>query len=202
MASATIVRKARLDDLDHCATALGEAFADYPWTRWCVDHADHIQRITALQRLSLEVLGFRYGLVWVGEESSQIISVAVWSDSGVEFDRSLFTTLADRSRPLHGDRLDAAIAAEQGSHPRPATNHLFLETMGTVPSHWRQGAGTAVLAPGLEVADQRGIWCALETSTEENVEFYRRSRFEVVDHRTVADGGPDVWAMQRPPRQL
>lgn len=195
----TTVRRAGPGDLARCAEVLGAAFADSPWTQWCVEATDHVERITALQRISLELLGLPFGLVWVAECEQQVVSVAAWSDSRVDIDRAVFTSLGDRSRPFHGDRLAAAYAAEQGSHPRPDTDHLFLETIGTAPTHWRRGFGVAVLTPGLAIADRRKIPCALETSTEGNVEFYRRIGFEIVDHRVIAGGGPDVWAMWRLP---
>jgi len=189
--------RARASDVDAAAELLGLAFADYPWTRWCVDADDHVGRITTLQRLSLEVLGLPFGLVWLAEEADELAAVAVWSDSRVSVDRSRFIELADQSRPLHGNRLQAAIEAETGGFDRPARPHLFLETMGTHPHRQRCGFGAAVLQPGLELANESALICALETSTEGNVAFYRSVGFEVVDHRIVAPGGPDVWTMWR-----
>lgn len=194
------VRRARAEDLDAAASLLGLAFADYPWTRWCVDGNDHVGRITELQRISLEVIGLPVGVVWLGEIDEDVVTVAAWSDSRVEVDRSLFIALADRSRPLHGDRLAPAIEAESGGFDRPTTSHLFLETMGTHPDHRRSGFGAAVLQPGLEQADSEGLVCGLETSTDGNVEFYRSVGFEVVAHRAVDQGGPDVWTMWRNPQ--
>lgn len=204
------VRRGGALDLDRAAELLGLAFADYPWTRWCVDGDDHVARITELQRISLEVVGLPLGLVWLGEIDDAITTVAVWSDSRARLDRSLFIELADRSRPLHGDRIDAAIHAESRGFRRPVSPHLFLETMGTHPDHWRSGFGAAVLQPGLERADGEGLVCGLETSTEGNVEFYRSVGFDVVDHRVVKPSvvarrgtevrGPDVWAMWRDPQ--
>lgn len=193
------VRQAGVSDLDRCAEVLGSAFADYPWTRWCVDGDDHVGRITALQRVSLEVVGFPLGMVWASSSANRMVSVAVWSDGRTAIDPETWVMLADRSRPLHGDRLGHAMAAEQGGHPRPNTHHLFLETMGTDPQRQREGHGSAVLRPGLDLADERGSVCALETSTIENVAFYQTVGFDVVDHRTVVGGGPNVWTMWRTP---
>ena len=184
------------------AQVLGLAFRDYPWTRWCVDSKDHVHRITELQSMSLELHGFPHGLIWVSELDDVCVSAAVWSDSRVAPDRETFQRLADRSRPLHGDRLSHAIAAESGSFPRPTESHLFLETMGTHPDHWRQGHGTRVLRPGLALADEQVLVSALETSTEGNVTFYESAGFEIIDHRIVAGGGPDVWTMWRNPQEI
>lgn len=198
-----IARRAVASDLDAAASLLGVAFADDPWTQWCVDADDHVGRITKLQRISLEVLGLPFGLVWLTELNAQPVSVAVWSDSSVVLDGSLFSELAHRSTPLHGNRLDAAVAAETAGFDRPTAPHLFVETMGTHPDHQRRGFGAAVLRPGLALADRSGLMCALETSTEGNVAFYQTVGFEVVHHRVVTDRtldqrGPDVWTMWRP----
>lgn len=194
-----MIRRAAIDDLGRVAEVLGLAFRDYPWTRWCVDNTDHIHRITELQRISLELLGFPHGLVWVSELDDVCVSAAVWSDSRVPLDRVIFRTLADRSRPLHGDRLSSAVAAETGGFPRPVEPHLFLETMGTHPDHRRHGHGARVLRPGLALADEQGLVSGLETSTDGNVSFYESVGFEIIDHRSVPGGGPDVWTMWRTP---
>lgn len=191
------VRRGAQADLPAVADVLGQAFADYPWTRWCVDADDHVRRITELQRISLDVLGLPFGLVWLGERNGKVISAAVWTDSRTDVDRSRFIELADRSRSLHGNRLHAAIDAEAEGFPRPPAPHLFLETMGTHPDHRRRGHGAAVLGPGLELADREDLMCGLETSTEGNVAFYQSVGFDVVHHRVVANGGPDVWTMWR-----
>ena len=197
------ISRASVDDVQRCAELLGAAFAEYPWTRWCVDADDHVHRITELQRNSLEILGLAHGLVWVVEEvDGKVLAVAVWTDSRAEIDRSLFIELADRSRPWHGNRLTAAVEAESGATDRPSTPHLFLETMGTHPDHQRCGYGSMALRPGLALADRSGLRCGLETSTTGNVEFYRTLGFEITAHRVVADGGPDVWTMWRRPRPI
>ncbi len=60
---------------------LGEAFAEYAWTRWTVDAVDHQSRITGLQRLTLEHVGLAFGEVWVTTCNGIIESVALWTDS-------------------------------------------------------------------------------------------------------------------------
>jgi hypothetical protein len=53
-------RAAAWDQLEAASLVLGEAFADYPWTRWTVDSSDHQGRVIALQRLALERLAMPY----------------------------------------------------------------------------------------------------------------------------------------------
>ncbi len=193
------IRRGRVDDLDSAAAALGAAFADDPWTGWSIDADDHVARITALQGIALELVGFAQDRVWLAEDDDMVIGVAVWSDSTDDVDPVLLTELADRSRPFHGDRLAAAIVAERDPGPRPDTRHRHLETTGVRPDHWRRGVGSAVLRPELDQADADGVMCSLETSTTGNTMFYRSLGFEIVHHRVVPGGGPDVWTMWRHP---
>lgn len=193
------IRRAGAGDLDAAAAVLGVAFTDDPWVRWCVDADDLIARITALQRLALEVIGLPHGRVWLAEVDEAPIGVAVWTDSITEIDRTLLSTLADRSRPFHGNRLHAAIVAEHNTWPKPDGRHLHLETIGTTPEYRRCGAGSSLLRPELEFADVHGAICSLETSTVENTLFYESLGFEIVHHRVVPGGGPDVWTMWRQP---
>ena len=177
---------------------LGEAFADYPWTRWTVDEDDHGARVTALQRLALEHYGFPFGQVWATLVDDEIRCVAVWMDSG-----SPATSRPDvtyETARLEGRRREASVAAETRVAPlRPPGRHLYLATIGTLPRHQRTGLASATLAPVLAHADDAHVLCYLETSSAPNVVFYERLGFDVVDHLRIEDDGPDVWAMARPP---
>jgi hypothetical protein len=73
------IRRGRSEDLKRSSGVLGEAFADYPWTRWTVDPDDHQARITRLQLLALENLGLAFGKVWLGSLEATTQSVAVWT---------------------------------------------------------------------------------------------------------------------------
>jgi GNAT superfamily N-acetyltransferase len=63
----------------------------------------------------------------------------------------------------------------------------------------RQGAGTALLAPVLERCDESGVPAYLETQKEENVPWYHRFGFAVLEELRVR-GAPPMWTMQRDPR--
>jgi hypothetical protein len=193
-------RRAVPSDLDRAAIVLGEAFADYEWTRWTVDPVDHQSRITDLQRLTLEHVGLAFGEVWVTTQNGVIESVAVWTDSAVST-RSVSDPAVDqRAAELEGSRHAASIAAErQLADWRPTQRHLYLGAVGTVPAMRGRGLATATLMPMLASADGDQIPTFLETSSTSNIEFYAALRFEVIDHRRLANGGPDVWAMLRPP---
>ena len=83
-------RRAGPNDLGRASEVLGEAFADYPWTRWTVDPDDHQARIIRLQLLALENLGLAFGEVWLSSLEHTIQSVAVWMDSAVLIPSSVY----------------------------------------------------------------------------------------------------------------
>ena len=70
--------------------------------------------------------------------------------------------------------------------------------LGSDPLFQRMGAGTAVLAPVLERCDAEGLPAYLETQKEENIAYYARHRFELVQKLDVPPC-PPVWTLLRNP---
>ena len=193
-------RRAGLDDLGRASEVLGEAFADYPWTRWTVDPDDHQARITRLQFLALENLGLAFGEVWLSSLDSTVQSVAVWMDSAVQVPSSAHHAMDAAVAQLEGSRHDASLAAaRQIEGWRPMQRHFTLAALATAPARQRQGLAARTLVPGLAAADRKGAGSFLETSSVSNLPFYSTFGFEVIGHRRLGGGGPDVWAMFRKP---
>jgi ribosomal protein S18 acetylase RimI-like enzyme len=194
------VRPGSLSDLDRASAVLGEAFADYPWTRWTVDPDDHLRRITQLQRIAMWLYGLPFGHVWVGLVDDVVQSAAVWMDSAIVVpsdDDQVRLITAE----LEGVRHEASVAAEREvAGWRPDERHFYLATVGTTPAMQGRGLASAVLLPLLRAADDESVCAFLETSSTSNVAFYSRLGFEIADHLQISDGGPDVWAMLRQPQ--
>jgi hypothetical protein len=194
-------RQAGPDDLRPASQVLGEAFADYPWTRWTVDPDDHRERITRLQHLALENLALAFGTVWLSCVDGTVQSVAAWMDSAVPVPASVHLGMASAVAQLEGTRHDASIAAALEIEDwRPTPRHFTLGVLGTTPAKQREGLGSRTLMPGLDAADREGAGSFLETSSRSNLSFYSNFGFEVIGHRRIRGGGPDVWAMYREAR--
>ncbi|WP_232719343.1 GNAT family N-acetyltransferase [Gordonia metallireducens] len=191
------IRPATPEDIDAAAETLGQAFADYPFTRHTVDARDHGARVEYLQRLYLAEIGMRCGRVWVSDD---LAAVAVWitpSSSGLD---EAFGDIAARVVDLYGDRATVAARADEATAGlRPAEPVWHLATVGVAPHSQGRGLGRAVLEPGLEAARTEGYAAYLETSSPENVTFYGRLGFEVTGKVSLPDDGPDVGAMVRVP---
>lgn len=83
---------------------------------------------------------------------------------------------------------------------RPAEPHVVLATLGTDPAHQGRGLAGTLLENQLSRLDDRGVMCALETSSEANVAFYQRFGFEVTaDLPDLGHGCPPTWVMVRRP---
>jgi len=93
----------------------------------------------------------------------------------------------------------AVEAMRAAAVPEP---HWYLAGIGVEPSLWRQGIGSALIAPGIEASTRDRVPCALLTNTEHNVAFYEHHGFEVVREGETPDGGPRAWMMRRKPDPL
>jgi GNAT superfamily N-acetyltransferase len=191
-------RRAGPEDLERASEVLGEAFADYPWTKWTVDPDNHQARITRLQFLALEHLGLAFGEVWLSTLEGTIQSVAVWMDSAVLVPSSVYRALDPAVAHLEGSRHEASRAAEREIEGwRPTQHHFTLAVLGTAPARQREGLGARTLVPGLSTADRQRAGSFLETSAESNLAFYSTFGFEIIGHKRIEGDGPDVWAMYR-----
>ncbi len=78
----------------------------------------------------------------------------------------------------------------------PPEPHWYLGALGVDPGLHGRGIGSALLADWLEGVDRDARLAYLETDRVENVGFYRRVGFEVVDETAIF--GARVWCMRRP----
>ena len=78
----------------------------------------------------------------------------------------------------------------------PAEGHWYLDGLATDPAFQRRGIGSALLTPVLQRCDEHGLPAYLETQKPENLPFYGRFGFRVLDEISVS-GSPTIWQMWR-----
>jgi GNAT superfamily N-acetyltransferase len=148
-----------------------------------------------------------FGEVWVARTGGTIASSAVWLPPGAyprNLQRELMTNL--RAGPAYlrtGRRLAGAfrlLGALDRAHHEIEEPHFYLAILGTDPLHQRVGAGAAALRPVLDRCDTEGLHTYLETQKEENLAYYARHSFELVQ-KVELKGLPPVWTLLRAPRQ-
>lgn len=93
------------------------------------------------------------------------------------------------------DRATTAGEIMEKHHPREP--HMYLFTIGVLPSARGTGLGHALLAPMLDACDRKGLPCYLENSNPDNFGFYSSHGFEHMDQFAAGDGGPPLQAMWR-----
>jgi GNAT superfamily N-acetyltransferase len=147
-----------------------------------------------------------FGEIWVARTAGKIACTAVWLPPGAyprSTRRELMTNV--RGAPTFvrsGRKLGGALRllnALDKLHHEIHQPHFYLALLGTDPLYQRVGAGSAVLQPVLERCDTEGLTAYLETQKEENIAYYARHAFELIE-KVDLDGVPPVWTLSRAPR--
>jgi GNAT superfamily N-acetyltransferase len=124
----------------------------------------------------------------VGESTAE---VAVWSE---------MNQMAERFGPEAYCRFTEAFRHFERVHHRCMVGpHWYLALLGVSPEYQRQGIGGALLTPVLQRADREGAACYLETFVADNVPFYERRGFQVLETGVEPKGVVAFWAMMRTP---
>jgi len=190
----------RRTDLGGISLVLARAFADDPVWRYMTpaDRRWPERMAPVFRHLVAPSVG--HDAAWTTTAAE---GVAAWSPPGLW---KFPTSAALRSAPamlsgfgVGGLRRSLQLLGRlEKAHPREP--HWYLEFLAT-DSHLRgRGIGSTLIGPGLERADADGLPAYLESSKFDNVPFYRRHGFEVLEEVVVAPGAPPMWRMWRDPR--
>jgi ribosomal protein S18 acetylase RimI-like enzyme len=76
--------------------------------------------------------------------------------------------------------------------------HWYLMILAVDPAQQGRGFGSRLLANGLEMVDQSGFPCGLDTMNPRALPLYQWHGFEVVREDRVPKGGPPFWMLIRP----
>jgi GNAT superfamily N-acetyltransferase len=144
--------------------------------------------------------------VYVNTRSAPPDGVAVWMPPQTSEPRqekavwSEMDQMAQRFGPEAYRRFTEAFRHfEDVHHEYMAGPHWYLALLGVSPRSQRQGIGGTLLTPILQRADQQSIACYLETFVFDNVAFYERRGFRVVEAGVEPRGEVAFWAMRREP---
>jgi ribosomal protein S18 acetylase RimI-like enzyme len=193
------VRPATSLDAPALVAMLGRAFADDPFYHWLLRSpatrdryagrffAWQLRRLLVQEQVTMTTDGAAVA-VWAlpdrwRESAREAIRLFVGVAPG------MFTYLPSVMRGLN-----------QVDRRHPIQPHLYLSLLGCDPPAQGEGRGSAVLAPGLALADREVLPAYLETSKERNVAFYGRFGFRVREEIRMPGDGPALWLMWRDPR--
>ena len=198
LAAPVSVRDVRPEDRRALAAVLARSFYDDPVTSYFYPRdRTRLRHARTFFGIRLRQLG-RQQQVHTTDDLAGAALWALpgrWHEEGHEVFQYLPTIPA--MLPRLGMALRAMRHIEDHHPPEP---HLYLSILGTDPDQQGRGIGSALLGPGLRLADEDGLPCYLESSKESNGAFYGRHGFAVRDVITLPDGGPRLWLMWREPR--
>jgi GNAT superfamily N-acetyltransferase len=142
------------------------------------------------------------GHIYTARRDGEIIGVAAWvepemypSPAKEQAKQMLGSARAMMPRPrslIVGLRYITAI---EKAHPREPVWYLPLLVVD--PSIQRSGVGRMLLAPTIELSDEQGIDTYLETQNEDNLAYYGRFGYGVVEVLNPVKKGPPLWTLRR-----
>lgn len=200
MNEAIEVRVAKRDEVRQVAASLATAFYDDPVTSFAYpSDTTRLRRLEVFFATQARAL-WKQREIHIADDSS---SAAIWARPG-EWKMSTLGLLRGivpatlRTRPKL-----AALRGYLGTDRlHPDEPHWYLEALGTVPAQQGKGLGAQVLAPVLRQCDEEGVPVWAWSSNENNLAFYHRQGFEVLDKLEFAPGGPPIFPIRRDPRPL
>ncbi|MBN2153978.1 MAG: GNAT family N-acetyltransferase [Candidatus Lokiarchaeota archaeon] len=147
-------------------------------------------------------LGLRYGTVYA--PSNNLEGIAVWFPS----EKANFTTwqmivsgvltLYIKFSRATMDRWAKIVAFYLEMHeelvPFP---HMYLYWMGVDVTKQKQGFGGILMQAMLDHIDKQGIPCFLETHKQNNIVYFKRFGFEVVNEHKVPGTNVPGWSLLR-----
>jgi ribosomal protein S18 acetylase RimI-like enzyme len=182
------------------------AFFDDPFFAYLLpDDAMRRSRLPFFFRAVFTHLGPRGRIVTVRNGNDEPIGVAAWLTTGgyplpltVQLRQMPTSLRAFYRRPRSlaaGNRYMAALVRAHRKDPQ-----WYLMVLCADPLAQRSGVGTMLLEEALTQVDVEGVGSHLETPRLDNVAYYRRFGYELIETLTPLEGGPPYYTMWRAPR--
>jgi GNAT superfamily N-acetyltransferase len=193
--------------LDEVAAVATEAFADDPFFSFLSPSVRLRRRgLTIYWRAAIGSLGERGLTLGVRRDDGRLVGVAAFvrpdgyplpASAQVRQAGAAFWALVARPPAIvSGGRYLLAI---DKAHPRERL--WYLEMLVVDPSAQRGGVGGALQDHVYRMADQEQVPSYLETQKAENLAYYRRFGYELVQELHPVKKGPPLWTMRREPRR-
>jgi ribosomal protein S18 acetylase RimI-like enzyme len=187
-------------DVSRIAGVLADAFVDDPLSDWLFGGDEQLHE--RLRRSFQAILRHIYLPKAQSYTTTDLAGAAMWAPPGkwkISFLGQLkITPTFLRILPGRNLRRGAQVNTLL-TRAHPAEAHWHLSVLGVDPVRQRTGVGSALLRRITQRADADRVLCYLETSKLDNVAYYVRHGFEVLQEFDAPDGGPHLWTMARRP---
>ncbi len=178
--------------IEPAATALAEAFQDYPVFSYVFpDAAARKDALPGLFR-SMVHYGLQHGEVYATSPAME--GATVWLPPGIPGGTSENPEVDKEALGRFGYYGYCVYTVREKYAPGP---HWFLELIGVTPDNQGEGFASRLIKPMLERIDRENLPCYLDTELEKNVTIYQRYGFKVVDDNVVSGTGVRSWGMLR-----
>jgi len=98
-------------------------------------------------------------------------------------------------------RTMAVFKYEESKHKQLVPfDHWYLQNIAVKPEEQGKGYGGLLLSAMIKKIDSEGLPIYLETNKEENLSFYQKYGFEILEHVIIPKTDVPLWCMLRKPR--
>jgi GNAT superfamily N-acetyltransferase len=193
-------------DLSKVVEMSSRAFFDDPFFTYLLpDDAMRRTRLPYFFRSVYTHMGGHGRIVTVRDDADEPLGVAAWLTTGgyplpmkVQLSQVPSSLRAFYRRPKSiavGNRYMAKLIRAHRKDPQ-----WYLMVLCAEPSAQRSGVGTMLLEHAFTLIDQEGVGSHLETPRYDNVAYYQRFDYDLIETLTPVEGAPPYYTMWRSPR--
>jgi ribosomal protein S18 acetylase RimI-like enzyme len=193
-------------DLSQVVEMSSRAFFDDPFFTYLLPNdAMRRSRLPYFFRAVYTHMGEHGRIVTVRDENDVALGVAAWLTTGgyplpmrVQLSQMPLSTRAFYRRPrslLVGNKYMASLLRAHRKDPQ-----WYLMVLCADPPAQRSGVGTMLLENAFAQVDVEGVGSHLETPRLDNVAYYQRFGYELIETLTPVEGAPPYYTMWRAPR--
>jgi ribosomal protein S18 acetylase RimI-like enzyme len=183
---------------------IARALCDYPLFRYLIlDSQQRKARLPALTNYLVRA-GILYGEVYI--TSPNMEGVAVWlpPNTNVSIFELLFRVGVITCPFKLGIKAFQGIwnyiqHIEAFEKRNAIANYWYLQVISIDPPYQRQGYGKSLIEPMLSRFSEQNISCYLDTEEENNVAYYEKYGFEVVETGIIPRKNNTCWIMVKKP---
>ncbi|MFD0363130.1 GNAT family N-acetyltransferase [Nocardia sp. GCM10030253] len=199
-----VVQSAKRADIAQLSRTLARAFHTDPVMTWLWSRDD--KRAHGLVRFFRAMTRHHHlaagGVDIAYNGAGAMAGAALWNRPG-RWEHSRFSELLMLPTLISGFGTRMRTGKAVGdtlARSHPTEPHWYLAAIGSDPRMRGAGYGRALMQHRLDHCDAEHHPAYLESSHPDNVPYYERFGFEVTNRIELANGGPTLWAMWRPPR--
>jgi ribosomal protein S18 acetylase RimI-like enzyme len=192
-------------DLSAVVAMSSRAFFDDPFFTYLLpDDEMRRSRLPYFFRAVYNHMGEHGRIVTVRNDADEPVGVAAWLTTGgyplpmkVQLSQVPTSLRAFYRRPrslLAGNKYMAALLRAHRKDPQ-----WYLMVLCAEPAAQRSGVGTMLLENAFVQVDAEGVGSHLETPRFDNVAYYQRFGYELIETLTPIEGAPPYYTMWRAP---